>query len=297
MKIRWIWDTIKSAATNFINDDALTLSAALAFYTALSLAPLLLVAVWILSLVYGGEQAQQHAAEQARQTIGTQSAGAVQAVMANASQQKGQSLAAAIIGISTFVFSASGVFAQLQYSLNRVWNVKARGDAPWWNWFRQRFWTLVLLAIIGAVLLASVAATAVLSGLQNKMQSVVNWPGLWWGLNVAVPFVIYIFLFAMIYKFLPDVKIAWSNVWIGAIITAVLFSIGKYLIGWYIGRGTISSVYGAAGSLIALLTWLYYSALIFFFGAELTQSYAQVSGSDIEPSGYADWTKPQEGPQ
>ncbi len=213
--IRGTWHVTKSAAKDFVGDDALTLSAALSFYTSLSLAPLLLLAVWILGLVYGGSHAQQHAVEQARQTIGSQGASAVQAIMSHASQHKGQSVAAAIVGIGMFVFSSSGVFAQLQYSLNRIWGVKARADAPWWHWFRKRFWTLVMLVIIGAILLASVAATAVLSGLQNRMQSLVSWPGLWWGLNVAVPFAVYILLFAMLYKILPDVQIGWGDVWIG----------------------------------------------------------------------------------
>lgn len=293
MAVRKTWGVIKSAFTEFSNDDALTLSASLAFYVALSLAPLLLVTVWILSIVYGGQTAQEHAIQQVQQQAGSQAGELVRTVMANASRKKGQSLAAAIVGIATFVFSASGVFAQLQYSLNRIWNVRARADAPWWDWFRKRLWTLVMLAVIGAIVLASVAATAVLSGIQHEMQGFLQWPGLWWALTVAVPFVIFILLFAMVYKILPDVRIDWRNVWWGSFLTAVLFTVGKYLLGWYVGRGTISSVYGAAGSLIAFLTWLYYSALIFFFGAELTQAIARARGDRIMPSRHAEWLDPQ----
>ncbi len=291
--MRNVWKVTKTAVLEFINDDALTLSAALALYVSLSLAPLLLIAVWILSLVYG--DAEQAVGEQAEQAVGGQAGDIIRQVMQRASQQKGQSIAAAILGIGTFLFAASGVFAQLQYSLNRIWNVQARSDAPWWNWFRKRLWTLIMVGAIGAVVLASVVATAVLSALQEQMQAVINWPDLWWAANMIIPMLIYVLLFAMVYKILPDVEIAWRTVWWGAIVTAVLFAIGKHLIGWYIGRGATGSVYGAAGSLIVLLTWLYYSALIFFFGAELTQSISRIRGNRIEPSDYAEWiTSPSE---
>lgn len=293
MSLRRAWDVIKSAFTDFVNDDALSLAASLAFYTALSLAPLLLVAVWVLSLVYAGDAGEQ-AIQQAEEAGGPQAAEVVRTVLNNA-QQKGQSIIAAIVGFSIFVFSASGVFAQLQYALNRIWNVRARSDAPWWDWFRKRLWTLVMMVAIGAIVLASVAATAVLSILQQQMQDVIRWPWLWWALNLTVPFLVYILLFAMVYKILPDVEIRWGNVWWGAFITAVLFSIGKYLIGWYIGRGTTTSVYGAAGSLMALLIWLYYSTVIFFVGAEVTQALARVRGERIRPSPYAEWIDPNRG--
>jgi membrane protein len=291
MPLRRTWEVIKSTVTDFINDEVLLLAAALTFYTALSLAPLLLIGVWVLSLVYSGEASEQ-AIQQAEEAGGPQAGEVVRTVLANA-HQKGQSIAAATIGFATLLFSASGVFGQLQYSLNRIWNVKARANAPWWDWLRKRLWTLVMMAIIGAIVLASVAATAVLSVVQKHMEGMIRWPWLWWALNLAIPFFVYILLFAMIYKILPDVQIRWSNVWWGAIITAVLFSVGRHLIGWYIGRGATTSVYGAAGSLVALLTWLYYSSVIFFLGAEITQSIARVRGERIEPSPHAEWADPQ----
>lgn len=290
MPLRRVWDVIKSTFSGFMEDEALLLSASLAFYTALSLAPLLLIAVWVLSLVYSGEAADQ-AIQRAEEAGGPQAGQVVRTVLGNA-HQKGQSIAAAIIGFATLLFSASGVFGQLQYSLNRVWNVRPKADAPWYDWFRKRLWTLVMMAVIGAILLTSVAASAVLSVVRHTMEGVIRWPWLWSSLNLAVPFFIFILLFAMIYKILPDVQIRWSNVWWGAAITAILFTIGKYLIGWYIGRGTTTSVYGAAGSLVALLTWLYYSAIIFFLGAEITQAIAKVRGESIQPSPHAEWAGP-----
>ncbi len=290
MPLRRVWNVLRSTVSEFIADDAMALSATLAFYTALSLAPLLLIAVWVLGLVYSGEASEQ-AIQRAQEAGGPQAAEIARTVLANA-HRKGQGAAAAILGFATFVFSASGVFGQLQSSLNRIWNVRARRDAPWWDWFRKRFRTLVMLAAIGIILLASVAATAVLAALQHWMEGMFRWPWLWWGLNLAVPFLVYVLLFAMIYKILPDVQIAWSNVWWGAVVTAVLFVIGRQLIGWYIGRGATTSVYGAAGSLVAFLMWLYYSAVIFFLGAEVTQAIAHVRGERIEPSPYAEWADP-----
>jgi membrane protein len=284
---RRIWEVLRTTFSEFIRDEALLLSAALAFYTALSLAPLLLIAVWVLSWVYSGEASEQ-AIQRAQEAGGPQAAHIARTVLANA-HQKGQSTAAAIIGFGTFVFSASGVFGQLQYSLNRIWNVKARADAPWWDWLRKRLWALVMLAVIGVILLASVAATAILAIVQHRMEGMIRWPWLWWGLNLAIPFLVYVLLFAMIFKILPDVRIHWSDVWWGAVLTAILFVIGRQLIGWYIGRGATTSVYGAAGSLVALLLWLYYSAVIFFLGAEMTQAIAHVRGKRIQPSRYAEW--------
>lgn len=291
MKLKKAWEVLKSSVVEFINDDALTLAAAVALYTALSLAPLLLVAVWIVGMFYTGNT-QEKAVEEAAETVGSQGAEVIRTVLDNASDP-GQSIPAAIIGIGTFLFFASGVFAQLQYSLNRIWNVKARPDAPWWDWLRKRFWTLVMMAVIAMVFLASIVASAALSMLQRWWGDAISMPLLWRTLNIVVPFLIYILLFAMVYKLLPDVQMPWSDAWIGALITAVLFAAGKLLLSWYIGRGTTGSVYGAAGSLVALLTWLYYSALIFFFGAELTQAIARQRGERIRPSRHAQWIDPK----
>ncbi len=292
MPFRRVWDVIQSTFRGFVKDEALLLAASLAFYIALSLAPLLLIGVWVLSLVYSGDAAQQ-AIQRAEEAGGSQAGEVVRTVLGNV-HQRGQSIAAAIVGFGTFVFSASGVFGQLQYSLNRVWNVRPRPDAPWYDWFRKRMWTLVMMAAIGAILLASVAATAVLSFLRHRMEGMIRWPWLWSSLNLAVPFLVYVLLFAMIYKILPDVQIRWRNVGWGAAITAMLFSFGRHLIGWYIGRGTTASVYGAAGSLAAPLLWLYYSAIIFFLGAEITQAIARVRGERIQPSPHAAWIDHQE---
>lgn len=295
MKIGDIWRASKSAVSEFVKDDALTLAGALAFYTTLSLAPLLIIGVLIVGLVYRGD-AQEQAVQRASETIGSQGAEIVRTVLQNASQTR-RSIVAAIIGFGMFLFSASGVLGQLQYSLNLIWGVRARPDVPWWDWFRRRFWALVMMLVIGAIFVASIAASTALLAVENQLRDQLELPSVWRWLNGVVPLLVYVALFAMIYKILPDVEMSWRDVWWGAFITAILFSIGKWLIGWYIARGTISSVYGAAGSLVALLTWLYYSAVIFFFGAELTQAYAKARGADIRPGKYAVWRRREEMPR
>jgi membrane protein len=275
------WHASGAAVKEFIEDDAMTLAAALAFYTALSLAPLLLIAVWGASLIWG-RGAQDEAAARAAQVVGPQGAEIIRTVLGNASQPA-QSRFAAILGFGLLLSSASGVFAQLQYSLNRVWDVRARSGMPLTAWLYKRLWTLVMLLVIGAIFLASIIASAVLAGLRGSLSGLhLGW--LWGGLNTALPLVLFTLLFAMIYKILPDARTQWRHVWLGAIITTILFMVGRYLIGWYLGRGTISSVYGAAGSLVVLLSWLYYSAVIFFLGAELTQCYARQCGNGGEPA-------------
>mgnify|MGYP000678171663 CR=1 FL=1 len=286
-----IGSTIKSALWEFINDDAMTLAASVALYTALSLAPLLLLAVWVLGLVYSGD-AQEQALARIEAEVGPKAAEILRTVLEKA-QDPRQSRAAAIVGFGSFLFFASGVFAQLQYCLNRIWNVQPRADAPWWDWFRRRFWAVVMMSAIGVILLASIAASAVLTVLQDRLGEIVKYPHFWRFLSIAVPFLVYILLFALVYKILPDVEMPWREAWAGGFVTAVLFAVGKWVIGWYLGRGTTSSVYGAAGSLVVLLLWLYYTALIFFFGAELTQALARRRGERIRPSGHAEWIDAQ----
>lgn len=292
--MRRTWCVVKTAVSEFIADDAMNLSASLAFYTALSLAPLLLVAIWIASLVWG-RGAQDEAASRITEVVGPQGAQIIRTVLANASMPTASSIAATV-GIGLFVFSASGVFAQLQYALNRIWNVQARPGAGFSSFARKRLWTIVMMFVISAIFMASIVATAVLAGLQSHLQGLIRVGQFWRVLNLVVPFLLSVVLFAMIYKILPDVTIRWRDVWFGAFVTAVLFSAGRYLIGWYIGRGGVASVYGAAGSLVALLTWLYYSAIIFFLGAELTQSYARQRGSLIKPNRHATWIRDEASP-
>lgn len=285
MRLREIWGVVKKAVGDFIEDDVLTHAGALALYIALSLAPMLVLGVWIASLIWG-HGAQVQAAQEASRVVGSQGAQIIETVLTNASRPAISS-AAGLIGIVFLIFWSSGVFAQLQYSLNRIWEVEARPGSGVWDWLRKRVWTLVMVGLIGLFVFASLIGTAALSVVQSHFQDVLRVAWVWWLLNEMVPLLLFMMFFAAIYKILPDVSISWGDVWFGAIVTTVLFMIGRYFIGLYLGRGTVISVYGAAGSLMALLMWLYYSTLIFFFGAELTQAYAKMRGSRIVPDAHA----------
>jgi membrane protein len=273
---------LKSAAVEFSNDDAMTLGAALAFYAALSMAPLLMIVLAVTSLL--GPNAQQQVIQQIQNVAGEQSGSVIRQIVERGSQQRSAGWISAIVGFVVLLFSASGAFVQMQHSLNLIWNVQSKSGGVW-PWLRKRVLSLLLILCIGLILLVSLGISAALNlifaGTSGYLWQIVNGVGM---------FIIYTLLFAVIYKVLPDVQIAWKDVWWGAIITGVLFEIGRYLIGLYLGRSSVGSPYGAAGSLVALLVWIYYAALIFFFGAELTQARAGFHGRRLRPGEYAGQT-------
>ena len=199
--------------------------------------------------------------------------------------------AASIISIIVLLIGASGVFAQLQDALNTVWNVKAKPKGGIWLFIRKRLLSFGMVLVIGFLLLVSLIVSAVLAGISKlEISPLPGFTPLWQFLNFGVSFGFISLLFALIYKYLPDAKIRWKDVWVGAIITALLFSLGKYLIGLYLGRGSFGSAYGAAGSLIVFLAWVFYSAQILLFGAEFTQVYARKYGRQIRPNKHSEIT-------
>lgn len=273
----------------WLQDKAPQLGAALAYYTVFSLAPLILVLLAIVGVLFRDDPAG------ARDKITQQMSyfldpSAVQVVqnIAQTASQPGKSTIATIIGIALALFGASGVFGQLQDALNTIWGVKAKPGLGIWGFLRARFLSFAMVAGICFLLLVSLAIEAILKAFSQYVQSVL--PG---GIVIAVTvylvfdLAVVVLLFAMIFKFLPDVKIQWRDVWIGAIMTAILFGIGKWLLGFYLGSGAAGSAYGAAGSLITLLLWVYYSSQILLFGAEFTQVYAAQAGRAFKPSEYA----------
>jgi membrane protein len=208
--------------------------------------------------------------------------------IAQKASQPGKSLPATIIGVALALFGASAVFGQLQDALNTIWGVKAKPGGGIWAFLRTRFLSFAMVAGICFLLLVSLAIEALLKGFSHYVQSVL--PG---GIVIALTiyvvfdFAVVVLLFAMIFKFLPDVEIQWRDVWIGAVMTAILFGIGKWLLGFYLGSGAAGSAYGAASSLITLLLWVYYSSQILLFGAEFTQVYASRAGRGLKPAKYA----------
>lgn len=280
MALRDTWSVLKQTVTEFIADDAMNLGAALAFYTALSLAPLVLIMITVAGLVLTPDQ-QQQMIQQVQTTVGSRAGETINGIVESASQNKSGGQIAAIISFATLLFSASAVFAQLQYSMNRIWGVEPKPGGGVWTWIRKRLLSLAMIATIGFLLLVSMVISAAL-GMIFGGGGVV-----WQVVNFVVSMLVFILLFAVIYKVLPDVKITWRMTWLGAIVTAVLFAIGKTAIGLYLSYGGVGSAYGAAGSLIAFLVWVYYSSLILFVGAELTQVIASREGAALEPDEHA----------
>jgi membrane protein len=282
------WQLTKDTFLEWWNDNVVRLAAALAFYTVLSLAPVLLIAVGIASVFLARQNAVDQIVNQVQQLVGTEGAEVVRQIL-RASAGIGQGTRAITAGMVTLFLGASAVFMELQADLNQIWDVKPeprRGLILDYLLDRLRSFSIAL--VVGFLLLVSLVLSAVLSGFQDYMNTQMPAaPWLWQALNIIVSFVLIGVLFAAIYKYLPDAKIEWRDVWIGAAVTSLLFTGGKYLIGLYLGQTATASSFGVAGSFVVLLTWIYYSALISFLGAEFTQVYARRNGRNIEAAPHA----------
>jgi membrane protein len=282
-------DLFKLTTQEWLQDKAPQLGAALAYYTVFSLAPLILVLLAIVGVIFRDDPAGawSKVTEQMSYFL-DKSALEVVGNIAQKASEPGKSTLATIIGIALALFGASGVFGQLQDALNTIWGVKAKPGLGLWGFLRTRFLSFAMVGGVCFLLMVSLAIEALLKGFSHYIQTAM--PG---GLTIAVS-VYLIFdlavittLFAMIFKILPDVKTKWRDMWIGAAMTSVFFLIGKWALGLYLGSGTAASAYGAASSLVTLLLWIYYSSQILLFGAEFTQVYASKFGSPIEPDKHA----------
>lgn len=286
MNIRKAFKMVKSALYDFFDDNAMTLGAALAFYAALSIAPLLLILIAVTSLL--GPGVQERMVGQVEQTVGPQAGNAIQGIVQAAAARPAAGTFSAIVGFVVLLFSASGVFVQMQSSLNAIWDVQTKSGGVW-RWLVKRVLSLGMILGIGLLLLISLAVSTTINAVFRGTSAGIG-QYLLQAADIVGSLIVYVLLFALVYKVLPDVKTSWKNIRVGAIITAVLFVIGKFLLGLYLGRSGIGSPYGAAGSLIVLLVWIYYSALIFFLGAEFTQAYARFYGQKMEPAAGAEKT-------
>jgi membrane protein len=280
---------LKQTFSEWLEDKAPQLGAALAYYTVFSLAPLVLVLLAIVGLIFRNDPggAWNKITEQMSYFLDKSAVEVVQNIAQKAAQPN-KSLLATIIGILLALFGASGVFGQLQDALNTIWGVRAKPRAGIWGFLRSRFLSFAMVGGVCFLLLVSLTLESVLKGFSHYLQGVL--PGgivlamaVYWIFDLAVV----ILLFAIIFKFLPDAKIQWRDVWIGAAITAIFFAIGKWALGLYLGSGSAASAYGAASSLITLLLWVYYSSQILLFGAEFTQVYACRAGRGITPDEHA----------
>jgi membrane protein len=294
MKNPNLWTLLKDTFHDWSEDKAARLAAALSYYTLFSLAPLLVIAIAIAGFFFSRQQAENQIVTQIGGLVGPSAASAIQG-MIGSSRQNSSNVIATIVGVALLLVGASGVFGSLQDALNTIWEVRQDPKSGVRATLINRIFSFAMVLGIGFLLLVSLiisaALTAVGAFFQNQLPAAGS--GLLFGaLNFVVSFVVITLLFALIFKILPDVSISWRDVWIGAAFTALLFTIGKSLIGIYLGRSSVTSVYGAAGSLVVILLWVYYSALILFFGVEFTQVFTHVQGREVRPIRGAVWMTP-----
>jgi membrane protein len=286
------WRLAKESVAQFWEDSPFQLAAALSFYTLLSLSPLVLIVVAAAGLVWGEQLVRAELLNQIQELVGPAGAETVRMVLESAAIS-GQSLGSMIVGIVTLLFGATTVFAQLQSSLNQIWDVKTAVKAVTrrsllWSLIRTRLLSLTLVLVVGFLLLVSLVVSAALAALHDYLSRAFPGGGtLWQILNLLVSLLVISILIAMVYRLLPDVRLDWPDVWVGAVTTSVLFGVGKFLIGLYLGHASIGSSYGAAGSLVVFLVWVYYSSLIMFFGAEITFVYARHRQRRVRPTEHA----------
>lgn len=270
---------LKAAFEGWWNDRAMSLGASIAFFTVFSLAPMLLAAISVAGLAFGREAAQGAIVQELGGMIGTNEASALEAMIASASNV-GSGIIGTTIGIITFLLLVTGAVVELQDDLNIIWKAKPPEGSGLLNFLRMRLVSFTLVLGIGFLLLVSLILDAGLSAVSTYIEPQFSGATvILHFLNSLVSFVIAVLLFAMIFKVLPNVSITWSDVWTGSLVTGLLFTIGKFLIGYYLGSSNVASSYGAAASIITILLWIYYSSLILLFGAEFTKVYAERRGS------------------
>ena len=291
MSPKTIYELLQQTVTEWLEDKAPQLAAALAYYTIFSLAPLIIIVLGIVTFVLGSsDEAVELLKTQVASLMGSSGADTVNEVITAASEQSfSSSILATLIGLGTLIFAATGVFGQLQDAMNTIWEVQPKPGLGIMNFIRARFLSFAMILGIGFLLLVSLVLSAILAALGEFLAQLVAGSSVVIGqiINNFVSFGVITLLFALIFKMLPDAQIAWRDVWLGAAVTALLFTVGKFFIGLYLGNKSFGSTYGAAGSLLILLLWVYYSAQILLFGAEFTQVYARRFGSRIVPDEHA----------
>lgn len=276
---RTFFELLETTYFEWSRDKAPRMSAALAYYTIFSVAPLLIIAIAVAGLVFGKPAAEGEISRQIQSLIGQEGARTIQALIQSA-HKPAHSAIASLIGVLALFLGASGVLSEMQDALNTIWHVSPNDKCSFWSLIKDRCFCFALVLGIGFLLLVSLLLSAALAAVANYLNDVLSIPAI---LLACVDFLFSLFfitvLFAMIFKLVPRVALAWSDVWVGAALTSFLFTTGKFVIGFYIGKSVSGSAYGAAGSLVTVIAWIYYSALILYFGAEFTRVYANKAGS------------------
>lgn len=287
-----IWGVLKQAFAGFSDDKVVKLSAALAYYTVFSIGPMIIVIIYFAGVIYGREAVQGSIFGQIAGLVGADAALQIQSMIKNAALSNKSNLAA-IIGVVTLILGATSVFAEIQESINMIWNLKPKPKKGWLKMIINRLLSFSVIISLGFILLVSLVLNGLIEALMGRLQ--VYFPSvtvvLVYVINLVVTFAVISTLFGVIFRVLPDAIIKWKDVIVGAMVTAVLFMLGKFAITFYIGKSNVGSTYGAAGSLVVLLLWVYYSSVILYFGAEFTKAYAAAFGSSIHPNEYAVWIK------
>ncbi|MEW6468896.1 MAG: YihY/virulence factor BrkB family protein [Bacteroidota bacterium] len=283
---------VRESYREFMNDKVMKLSAALAYYTVFSLPPLLLVTIGLLGLFYGRDAIEGEIFMRLQEYIGGEAALQIQEVLKKSSAHHDNTVAT-IVGLFTLLLGATGIFGEVQDSINFIWGLKARPRKGWVKLIINRLLSFSMILILGFVLLVSLLLNAALEVFLGQLKTLFSERIVdsLYIINYAVSIVVIATLFACIFKVLPDAKIRWKDVWVGALVTTLLFMIGKTGISYYLQNNTTITAYGAAGSLIVILLWVYYSAIILYFGAEFTQAYIRFRGRRIEPNKYAVWVE------
>ncbi|WP_221393250.1 YihY/virulence factor BrkB family protein [Dyadobacter sp. NIV53] len=287
-KVKFTFTLVKDSFTEFMNDNGLKLSAALSYYTIFSLAPLLLVIISIVSLVYGRDAFQGDLFGQIRGLVGNEAAIQLQELIKNAAISDKSGIAS-VIGIVTLIIGATGVFAEIQDSINYIWAIKSKPKKSWLQYLKNRLLSFSLILTLGFLLIVSLGVNTVVDLLSSRLERYFSEVSviIFAGLNIALVLFIITALFTVIFKVLPDGHVRWKECMVGAAFTAILFAIGKFGISFYLGQQDLGATYGASASIVILLTWVYYSSIILYFGAEFTKVYAKVDGTAISPNEHA----------
>ncbi len=276
--VKTSWKLFSDAARGFQEDFGLRMSAALAFYSAFSLAPLLLIAVAIAGAVFGTEAVHGLLDDELRRGMGPSGAFVVQDMVAHA-RKPADNILMSVSGVVLLLIGASGVFGELQDALNSIWKVKTEAGHGFSGFLKDRFLSFAMVLGTGFLLLVSMILSTMLQAVSSQLDKIASLPASWWGVvSATMSLVVITLLFASIFKVLPKTRVQWREVWVGAIFTAGLFAVGKYAIGWYLARQATESSYGSAASLALVLLWLYYSSAILIFGAEFTRAYSRLRG-------------------
>ena len=281
------WRLVREFVAKLERDNIPILAAARAFYTGLSLAPMIVLALWFGGMM--GPEAQLGIQEEIQELIGPEGGRAIELIAQNAAERPRLGNLAGLASLFVVLYAATRVFNHIQHSLNRIWGVHVDPRRKWWGWLRKRLLSVAMIATIGLLLLFSLLLSAGLAFLSDSAKS--SFPDAAWLWNLSstlASLIVFTLIFGAIFHLLPDVRIPWRDVWFGAAVTAALFVAGKFVIGMYLGRSTLSSAYGAAGALIVLLIWVYYSSLTMFFGAELTHAWAMRHGTKVEAEEHAE---------